>query len=203
MGIYSKLIYPKLLERAMSKPSIMILRKKLLLDIKGEILEVGFGTGINLRFYPNNVTKITAIDVNEILEEKSKKRVEEQLISVNYMRVGAEKLPFDDNSFDSVVSTFTFCSISDIEGALSEFYRVLKPGGRLFFLEHGLSPDKQVSFFQNLLNPIFKAVSCSINRDIKAIIKSKSFETITFEEFYMDYAIKLLWFLYMGVVKKD
>lgn len=203
MGVYSKVIYPRLLERSMSKPSIMKLRKKLLSEVKGEILEVGFGTGLNLGCYPEYVKKITVIDVNEVLGEKARKRIEEQFIRVDYRKISAEKLPFEDNCFDSVVSTFTFCSIPDIESALSEFYRVLKPEGRLFFLEHGISIDKPISFFQNLINPIFKAASCSLDRDMKAIVGATSFEIVKLEQFYQEDAIKVLGYLYMGIAEKN
>jgi ubiquinone/menaquinone biosynthesis C-methylase UbiE len=203
MGVYSKVIYPKLLERSMSKPSIMKLRKKLLSEVNGEILEVGFGTGLNLGCYPDHIKKITVIDVNDVLGEKARKRIDQYSISVDYRHISAEKLPFEDNCFDSVVSTFTFCSIPDIQSALSEFYRVLKPGGRLFFLEHGISSDKSISFFQNLINPIFKVASCSLNRDMKAIIDASSFNTVKLEQFYQEDAIKVLGYLYMGIAVKN
>lgn len=202
MGVYSKIIYPKLLERSMTKSSLMGLRKKLLSEVKGEILEVGFGTGLNLSCYPEHVSKITVIDVNEVLGEKAMERIKEHSITVDYRKISAEKLPFSAECFDSVVSTFTFCSIPDIKSALSEFYRVLKPGGRLFFLEHGLSSDKQIRFFQNLINPIFKAASCSLNRDMKAIVESSNFEIKKLEQFYQEDAIKVLGYLYMGVAEK-
>ncbi|MCB2290162.1 class I SAM-dependent methyltransferase [Clostridium sp. CS001] len=121
---------------------------------------------------------------------------------VDYRHISAEKLPFNDNCFDIVVSTFTFSSIPDIESALSEFYRVLKPGGRLFFLEYGISTDKPISYIQNLINPLFKEASCSLIRDMKAIVETTNFEVIKLEQFYQEDAIKILGFLYMGVVQK-
>lgn len=201
MGIYSKLIYPSLMERTLKKTSIEELRKNLLNNVSGEVLEIGFGTGLNLEHYPRHIQKITAIDY-AILNEKAKSRMRRSAIKVDYKNMNAEELTFGNEVFDSVVSTFTFCSIPDIEKALHEIYRVLKPEGRLFFLEHGLSPDQSVRFFQNLINPVFKAVSCSLNRDMASIIKTQDFNFIKLEQFYQKDLEKLISWLYMGIAQK-
>ncbi len=202
MNIYSKIIYPVLLERAMSKSSLARLRRELLSDVKEEILEVGFGTGLNLRHYPAHVKKITVIDINEELGKKAKEKILQSSIDVDYKKISADELPFENNKFDSIVSTFTFCSIADVEKALAEFYRVLKPGGRLFFLEHGRSSDRKVSFFQDLINPIFKRASCNLNRDMEAIIKTQDFKILTVKKFYQEDAVKVVGLLYMGICQK-
>lgn len=203
MGIYSKIIFPFLLGRSMSKPSLAKLRKQLLSEVNGKILEVGFGTGENLKYYPGHVQKITVIDINDELGKKAKEKILESAIDVDYQKVSAEQLPFDNSSFDCIVSTFTFCSILNIEKAVAEYFRVLKPGGKLFFLEHGKSTDKKVSFFQNLINPIFKRIACDINRDIESIIKTQNFKTLTMKKFYHENTMKIVWFLYMGVCQKS
>lgn len=202
MDIYSKFIYPALLERSMTKQSIMNLRKELLSEVNEEVLEIGFGTGLNLDKYPNHISKITVIDTNEVFGNKAKERIDKSSIQVDFKYLSAEKLPFEDGSFDSIVSTFTLCSIPDIKSAISEFYRVLKPKGKLFFLEHGKSPDKKVRFFQNLINPFFKAASCSLTRDIKALIEGEGFDIIKINGFYQEDAMKILGYLYMGVGQK-
>lgn len=202
MGIYSKTIFPVLLEMSMSKPSLAKLRKQLLSEVNGKILEVGFGTGENLKYYPEHVQKITVIDINDELGKKAKEKILESVIDVDYQKVSADQLPFDNNSFDCIVSTFTFCSILNIEKAVAEYYRVLKSGGKLFFLEHGKSSDKKVCFFQNLINPIFKRVACDINRDIEAIIKTQEFKMLTMKKFYHQNTMKITGFLYMGVCQK-
>ncbi|HOA81300.1 MAG TPA: class I SAM-dependent methyltransferase [Defluviitaleaceae bacterium] len=202
MSIYSKFIYPFLLERAMTKPSLARIRKELLSNVKGDILEIGFGTGLNLKYYPSHIKEITVIDINDELGKKAQSRINKSSIKVNYKKISADKLPFNNNSFDTIISTFTFCSILDIEKALAELHRVLKPDGKVYFLEHGKSNDKRICFLQNLINPIFKKASCSLNRDIEAIIKNQKYEIIKMNKFYQEDAAKIVGFLYMGLCKK-
>lgn len=124
------------------------------------------------------------------------------MIQVDYKKVSVEQLPFEDNSFDCIVSTFTFCSISDIEKAIREFYRVLKPGGKLFFLEHGKSKDNQIYLLQILINPIFKRLACNIDRDIEGIINTQKFRILTIKKFYQKDMMKIYGYLYMGICEK-
>lgn len=201
-SLYSSFIYFRLLEATMARPSLLEIRKECLSLVQGEILEIGFGTGINLECYPAHVKKISAIDTNETLPPAAQKRAKYTGISVNFTNSNAEKLPFDDNTFDSVVSTFTFCSIHNTTSALREIYRVLKPGGHLFFLEHGLSPDKWVRMTQNFLTPLFNLISENLNRDIVGILNTQPFKLVAMEQFYYKDAMKITGYFYKGVAEK-
>ncbi|MBI5677389.1 MAG: class I SAM-dependent methyltransferase, partial [Planctomycetes bacterium] len=144
MGLYAKYIFPHILEYVMSSSILVDCRKDTLSEVKGEILEIGFGTGMNLPYYPENVRRITGVDVNIHIHSKAEKRLKSSPIKVDYHTVSAELLPFPSQTFDTVVSTFTLCSIKNIHRALSEIARILKPNGRFCFAEHGLSTDYRV-----------------------------------------------------------
>ena len=117
------------------------LRSELLADVGGEVLEIGFGTGLNLPHYPEHVRRITTVDPNPGMNKLARRRIAESGIAVDQRALGGEALPFEDETFDCVVSTWTLCSIPEVGRALGEVYRVLRPGGRFVFLEHGLSDD--------------------------------------------------------------
>lgn len=204
MGLYSKYIYPKIIETLLSIPSVMKERKDILSHVKGNILEIGFGTGLNLPCYPNFVKEITVLETNEGMNLLANKRIKSSQIKVNFKLLSAELLPFDDEAFDSVVSTFTFCSIKNINSAMKEFYRVLKPNGQLLFLEHGLSQNKKIRFIQNHINPFYKLISdgCNLNRNIKSITEKNGFAISYLEQFYDKHMIKLTGYLYKGIAVK-
>ena len=133
MGLYAKYIFPHILEYVMSSSILVDCRKDTLSDVKGEILEIGFGTGMNLLYYPAHVRRITGVDINNNMHSMAEKRLKSSAIKVDYHTVNAESLPFSDHTFDTVVSTFTLCSITDIHRAFSEIFIILKPNKQLFF----------------------------------------------------------------------
>src|SRR5262249_40001970 len=138
MGFYAKYIFPRLLDWSLSAPEFGEYRRRALEPAQGETLEIGFGTGLNLPYYPEAVTKLTAIDSENMLEDRVVARVASCRIPVTRMRLDAQRrLPFDDHTFDTVVTTMTLCSIPDIAPALAENCRALKPGGRVVFFEQG------------------------------------------------------------------
>lgn len=138
-------------------------------------LEIGFGTGLNLPYYRKHIQKLTTVDANPGMNALAKKRIQASDIAVEHHVLDGENLPFADQSFDSVVSTWTLCSIANVEQALKGIYRVLKPGGKYFFIEHGLSNDPQVQVWQHRLTPIQKVIAdgCHFNRDIKRLIENQ------------------------------
>jgi len=174
MGMYKKYIFPFLLELGMSRPVLERHRRDVLAEVDGEILEIGFGTGINLSFYPEHVRRITIVESNIGMNSKANKRIKSSPIEVDIHTLSADSLPYPDNTFDCVVSTYTLCSIENVNKTLSEIKRVLKPGGRFLFLEHGQSPDKRVQKWQNRFNSLNKALAdgCNLNRNIKKTIES-------------------------------
>jgi ubiquinone/menaquinone biosynthesis C-methylase UbiE len=138
MGLYARHIFPLLCDWSMRNPRIERLRNETLTQVDGEILEIGFGTGLNLEHYPEHVRHLTAIDPGEGMARIARRRIEPSDIDVDLRVQTAEELPFEEGQFDCVVSTWTLCSVRDARRAVAEISRVLKPGGRFLYLEHGL-----------------------------------------------------------------
>ncbi len=204
MNLYSRYLFPRLMDRMMGDETLSRYRRQLLADVQGEILEIGFGTGLNLPHYPASVQKLTAIDVNVGMNALAQKRLAASPIGVDYRVLNGEKLPIADQTFDSVVSTWTLCSIAKVEQALQEVQRVLKPGGRFFFIEHGLSNDPNVQVWQHRLTPIQKVIAdgCHLDRDISALVKA-TFPTVTLTQFWEDSLPKIGGYFYQGVALKS
>lgn len=203
MGFYSRNIFPYLLDWAMSDAAIAQYRQQVLANVAGDVLEIGFGTGLNLSYYPENIHKLVAIDANPGVHKLAQKRLQNSSITVDHRVLNGENLPMPDQSFHSVVSTWTLCSIAHVEQALKEIYRVLKPGGCFFFIEHGLSREPNVQVWQNRLNPIQKVIAdgCHLNRNIRQLIEAQ-FETVEIEEFYAEKEPKFIGYLYRGTATK-
>jgi ubiquinone/menaquinone biosynthesis C-methylase UbiE len=204
MNIYSRLIFPTLIDRVMSGDDFARYRREILADATGSVLEIGFGTGLNLAYYPNDkVQKITTIDVNPGMNKIAQNRIATSPISVDYQVLNGEKLPMADATFDTVVSTWTLCSIQQVELAISEIYRVLKPGGKFLFIEHGLSNEPKIQTWQHRLTPIQKIIAdgCHLDREIKSLIADR-FANLTVQEFYAPNKPKIGAYFYQGVATK-
>ncbi len=204
MGFYSKYIFPHLLEWSAGAPEFGEYRRQALEPARGETLEIGFGTGLNLPYYPETVTKLTAIDSENMLEDRVAARVAACPIPVTRMRLDAQgRLPFDDHTFDTVVTTLTLCSIPDTAPALAEIRRALKPGGRFVFFEHGRSDDPQVARRQDRFNPLQKIIGagCNMNRKIDELIENAGFEITTLDRFVLPKAPRALAEMYRGVAR--
>jgi ubiquinone/menaquinone biosynthesis C-methylase UbiE len=203
MGFYSQVIFPNLLDWTMSDPHFSGYRKEVLSEVSGNVLEIGFGTGLNLQYYPNHLEKLTTIDANPGMNAKAQKRIQDSSIQVDYKVLNGENLPMADNSFDSVVSTWTLCSITNVDQALQQIHRVLKPGGKFFFIEHGLSDDPNAQVWQNRLTPVQKVIAdgCHLNRNMEQLVK-KYFQTLTMEKFYVPKTPKFFGYMYKGVATK-
>ncbi len=202
MGIYTKYIFPRLLDWSLGTPEFGEYRRRALEPARGQTLEIGFGTGLNLPCYPDAVTRLTVIDSENMLEDRVERRIAACPIPVTKMRLDAQgRLPFDDRSFDTVVSTLTLCTIVDTAAALAEMRRVLKPEGRFVFFEHGRSDDPQVARRQDLFNPIQKiiGVGCNMNRRIDALIEDAGFKITSIDRFVLPKTPLLLAEMYRGV----
>jgi len=174
LGFWSDSIFPRFLDWvARDNRELRELRTRALLPAQGRVLELGFGTGLNLPHYPQSVQAIVAVDPNPGMAAIARRRMHDLGMAVTHHRISAESLPFDSGSFDSVVSTLTLCSIPDVHAALGEVRRVLRPGGQFLFMEHGRDPDPRVAKWQDRLNPLWKAVfdGCQVNRDISQLIR--------------------------------
>lgn len=204
MDFYSRVIFPRICDVVLGSPPVAEQRQKLLQSAGGEILEIGFGTGLNLPHYPRSVRKITAVDPNAGMTRLAQRRTEQTGMEVDQRQLGGEQLPFENQSFDCVVSTFTLCSIKNVERALSELFRVLRPGGRFLFLEHGLSPDAGVQRWQRRLNWLQQRLGdgCHLDREMLAIVRSQPFASVESEQFYLKRTPKTHGYLYRGIAWK-
>ena len=185
--LYSRYVFPRLCDWAMRNPRMARLRRELLSEANGEILEIGFGTGLNLEHYPEHLRHLTAIDPGVGMSHLARGKIEKSHIKVNLVVQSAEKLPFNDGQFDCVVSTWTLCSIPDGRQAVAEIGRVLKPGGRFLFLEHGLSDEAGIQRWQHRLTPLQKRLAdgCRLDLDIEALVRSGAFREVQVERFVL------------------
>ncbi|MBW4651789.1 MAG: class I SAM-dependent methyltransferase [Kaiparowitsia implicata GSE-PSE-MK54-09C] len=204
MGFYSRQILPYLLDWSMSNKTLGRYRREVLASVQGDVLEIGFGTGLNLSYYPDHLEKLVAIDANPGVSRLAQKRIDTASITVDHRVLNGEHLPMPDASFDTVVSTWTLCSIADVDQALQEIYRVLKPDGTFVFIEHGLSAEPHIQVWQNRLTPIQKVVGdgCHLNRQIRELV-SRYFPQIAVEEFYGENLPKIAGYFYKGVAQKS
>jgi ubiquinone/menaquinone biosynthesis C-methylase UbiE len=201
MNLYRRIIFPQLLDLALSGERMERYRRQLLAHVQGSVLEIGFGTGLNLPCYPEHIRKITGVDPNPGMGSLARRRIASSPIAVDWQVADAQELPFPSQSFDSVVSTWTLCSIPNVAKALREIRRVLRAGGKLFFLEHGLSEDPQVQRWQNRLNPLQKVIAdgCNLNRDMARLIREAGFRFEQLERFYMADQPKIIGYTYQGI----
>ena len=205
MGFYSNVIIPFFYDYSMDSKKINEGRKSILSKItEEEILEIGLGTGINLKFYPQNVKKIIGVDVNGGMIQQAQKKITNGRFEIELINQSSESLPFPDNSINAVVSTYTLCSIKEINLALKEIYRVLKPGGKYYFLEHGLADNPKTQKWQHRLNPIQNiwADGCNLNRDMKTLITNAGLKIIDLKNYYMKRDPKIVGYMYEGIAVK-
>ncbi|MGH8672547.1 MAG: class I SAM-dependent methyltransferase [Burkholderiales bacterium] len=205
MEFYSRCIFPLLCHWAMSHKPMTECRAELLANARGEVLEIGFGTGLNLAHYPDRIKHISAIDANPGMCRGALKRIAEEAIDVDLRILSCEKLPFQSRRFDTVVSTWTLCSVADVQAALGEVRRVLKSDGVFLFAEHGLSDDPAVQRWQNRLNPLQKRIGdgCHLNRDMQLLINGSGFEFLELRKFYLEKVPRIGGFIYQGRAAKS
>src|SRR5688572_16735588 len=205
MGFYSRHIFPWLMDRAMSHGPLAEQRAGVLAGVRGEVLEIGFGTGLNLPHYPQGVRRVVAVEPNPGARRRAGKRVARSEVRVEFAElVGGRDLPFPAASFDTVVSTWTLCSIADVAHALAEVHRVLRPGGQFLFVEHGLSPDPDVARWQRRLDPIQKRLAdgCHLTRNIHALIGTSPLRIQSCDRFYLRQTPRIAGYTYRGVATR-
>ena len=204
MGFYSKHIFPRLMELVLGNPQVERERRTALEPARGHVLEVGFGTGLNLAHYPSAVDRLTVIDPNPMLADRVARRISEARMPVERFQLDASgRLPFEDASFDAIVTTFTLCSIGGIEPALREMRRVLRPEGQYLFLEHGRSADPRVAKRQDFINPIQKvfAAGCNLNRPIDRLIREGGFHIVELDRYLMPDTPRITGEMFRGIAR--
>ncbi|MCX5724899.1 MAG: class I SAM-dependent methyltransferase [Nitrospirae bacterium] len=200
MGLYATQIFPRLMDRLMSGDEFQQLRKLLLQGAHGEVLEIGLGTGLNLPHYPGGLLRLHAVDPAPLLPDRVAQRSRALTFPVQIEQVSAETLPFDDRTFDCVVSTWTLCTIPDPVTALREVRRVLKPDGTFLFLEHGRSEEARIAAWQDRMNPLQRVIGCgcNLNRKIDQLIEQAGLTIRQLERFQMRSVPRLGGAMYRG-----
>jgi ubiquinone/menaquinone biosynthesis C-methylase UbiE len=205
MGLYETQIFPRLMDWVMARPAFSQLREALLQLASGEVLEIGFGTGLNLRHYPTTITRLSIVDPATLLPALVARRMVAAPYPIQTTHVTAENLPFPDQQFETVVSTWTLCTIPDPVLALHEVGRVLKPGGRFLFLEHGRSDDRTIAAWQDRLNPIQNVMGCGchLNRQIDRLITQSGLTIAHLDRFSMRGVPRLVGEMYRGTATRQ
>ena len=186
MSYYEQHILPRFVDAACGSKPMRPLRGRVCAGLSGEVIEIGFGSGLNIEFYPDSVKRVTAVDPSDLGWKLAAGRLAATSVPIERSGLDGESLPFDDNVFDTALTTWTMCTIPDAVGALQELRRVLKPGGRLHFVEHGLAPDANVQRWQRLLDPIQRRVAggCSFTRPVASMLGQAGFTITEIDEFY-------------------
>ena len=201
MGIYAKYVFPHFMDWSMGTRRFQHQRREALSLLRGEVLEIGFGTGLNLPHYPAAVSRVTALEPARLLPEKVAGRIAAASMPAELVYGSAERLPFGDRRFDCVASTWTLCTIPDAVAALQEVRRVLKPGGRFAFLEHGRSNAPPIARWQDRLNPLQQriGVGSNMNRAIDRLITEAGLTLDRLDRFQMPGIPRLVGEMYRGI----
>ena len=187
MGLYERFLLPPILNFVMKNKEMMRQRQQLVPEAEGRVLEVGIGSGLNLPFYGPKVERLWGVDPSLELQRYARKRMEGRPFPIELLAHPAEEIPLESHSVDTVVSTWTLCTIPDVHRALGELRRVLKPEGRLLFIEHGRSPEPRVERLQDRLTPAWKRIGggCHLNRKVDALLEEGGFRIERLETFYL------------------
>ena len=201
MSLYDKYVLPKFLNCACGSNPVSRQRQKVVPLVEGKVLEVGVGTGLNLPFYDKSkIDELWGLDPSEELSDMARKLADRENIVVNFISSGAEEIPLPDSYFDSVLITYTMCTIPEVARANKEIKRVLKRGGKLIFCEHGEAPDENIRKWQKRINPFWGKLAggCNINRKIPSLIQNAGCEIVELEEMYLPKTPKIAGYNYWG-----
>ena len=201
MSLYEKYVLPKFLNCACGSKPVSYQRKKVVPLAEGKVLEIGIGSGLNLPFYDKaKIDEIWGLDPSEELSEMAKQVADKESMEVKFISSGAEDIPLPDNYFDTVLVTYTMCTIPEVQRANQEIRRVLKDDGKMIFCEHGEAPDQNIRKWQNRINPFWGKLAggCNINRKIPSLIQDSGFDIIEMEEMYLPNTPKIAGYNYWG-----
>ena len=206
MGFYSEHILPHVIDYGASIPDVMKFRAKVVPLAYGDVLEVGMGSALNLRYCEaGKVRKVWGLEPSIGMRRKARKNLAKSSVPVEWLSLPGEEIPLDDNSVDSIVLTYTLCTIPDWKAAMLQMRRVLKPGGKIFFCEHGRAPDTSVQKWQDRLNPVWKRImgGCNLNRPVIENITSSGFSIDWQESSYMENSPRIASFMSVGAAVKE
>ncbi len=202
MGLYGEQVLPRLINVACAAgPAVGELRQRVCAGLVGEVVEIGFGSGLNVPHYPAAVSRVAAVEPSEVAWKLAADRLAASPVRVERAGLDGESLPFGDDAFDSALSTWTMCTVPGIEAALAELRRVLRPGGALHFVEHGLAPDGSVATWQRRLDPLQQRLfgGCHLTRPIVDLLEQAGFVISELDVFYEKGTPKVLGALTLGV----
>lgn len=194
MGFYTERVVPRIVNVACGMKANGPLRRRTCAGLTGEVIELGFGSGHNVPFYPDTVTRVAAVEPSDVGWELAQERIGAATVPVERSGLDGQSLPFPDDTFDAALSTWTLCTIPDVDRALAEVRRVLKPGGQFHFVEHGLAPDEKVQQWQHRLEPLQKRLfgGCHLTRRIVPLLTDAGFVVTDVDVFYEEGAPKFL-----------
>ncbi|HPG24694.1 MAG: methyltransferase domain-containing protein [Spirochaetaceae bacterium] len=201
MGLYERYIVPRLIDVACSAKPILKQREKVVPQATGRVLEVGMGSAINLPFYdPERVECVFGLEPSEGMRRRAAPRLARAPFPVEWLGLPGEEIPLEDESIDTVLLTFTLCTIPDYARALQQMHRVLRPGGRLLFAEHGAAPDAEVRRWQDRLDPLWKRLAggCHLNREVPAALEKAGFVIERLDTMYLPGTPRVAGFQYWG-----
>lgn len=194
MGLYANHVLPRVIDAACGLKTAEPLRRRVCDGLEGDVVEIGFGSGLNVPFYPEAVAGVAAVEPADVAWKLADKRLGQTSVPVRRAGLDGQSLPFADDSFDSALSTWTLCTIPDVAAALGEVRRVLKPGGTLHFVEHGLAPDEAVRRWQHRLDPLQQRLfgGCHLTRPIADLLTTAGFSITELDTFYEEGAPKVM-----------
>ena len=200
MGFYQEQVLPRFQDKVMARKANRAVRARVCEGLHGAVMEVGFGTALNTRYYPSEVSKVVAIEPSRVCMRIAEPRIAETSVPVEYGGLTGEHLDLPAAEFDAVLSTWTLCTIPNLEAALAEMRRVLKPGGSFHFVEHGHAPDQKVANWQVRLEPLNKRLAggCHLTRHISEDIERAGFEIEKIETYYFEGEPKPVGYTYEG-----
>lgn len=178
MGVYRERILPHLVDRACNTAELQAWRSQVAAGLFGTVVEIGFGSGLNVTAYPDEVELVYAIEPADVARRLAEPRIAAGSVAVEHVGLDGQQIPLADDSCDGALSTFTLCTIPDVDAALAELRRVVRPGGRFHFLEHGLSPEPATAKWQRRIEPIQKRLAdgCHLTRDVAELVRDGGFE---------------------------